>query len=103
MTLYCGIDLHSNNSYLCVIDDNDKRLLDKMFDNNLHSIISALSKYKRRLKAVAVESTFNWYWLVDGLMDAGFKVDLVTRPKETRGAGLEWLIKFQDPENHATH
>jgi len=23
-----------------------------------------------------VESTFNWYWLVDGLMDNGYRVHL---------------------------
>lgn len=89
MTLYCGIDLHSNNSYLCVIDDKDKCLLEKKFDNNLHSIISALKRYKRRLKAVAVESTFNWYWLVDGLMDAGFRVELVNTTKVIQYSGLK--------------
>jgi hypothetical protein len=24
------------------------------------------------LKGIVVESTFNWYWLIDGLMDAGY-------------------------------
>ena len=29
MALYCGIDLHSNNSVVSVIDDNDRRILEK--------------------------------------------------------------------------
>ena len=44
MTLYCGIDLHSNNSVICVIDDKDKRLFEQKFDNHPELIIRALSK-----------------------------------------------------------
>lgn len=89
MTLYCGIDLHSNNSYLCVIDDNDSRLVEKKLPNELPLIIRTLNQYKRRLKAVAIESTFNWYWLVDGLMEAGFKVELVNTTKVIQYSGLK--------------
>ena len=67
MTLYCGIDLHSNNSVICVINDKDKRLFEQKLSNHPELIIRALTKYKKRLKAIAVESTFNWYWLVDAL------------------------------------
>ena len=63
MTLYAGIDLHSNNSYVCVIDEQDTRLLERRYRNNAEAIIQALSPYRRELEAVAVESTFNWYWL----------------------------------------
>jgi hypothetical protein len=34
MPLYCGIDLHSNNHVVCVIDEQDKRLLEKKLDND---------------------------------------------------------------------
>ena len=27
--LYAGIDLHSNNNYLCIIDESDKQLNDR--------------------------------------------------------------------------
>jgi len=59
MPLYCGIDLHSNNHVICVIDDQDVRLLEIKLDNYPGLTIRALSKYKKRLKAIAVESTFN--------------------------------------------
>ena len=89
MTLYCGIDLHSNNNYICVINDKDKRLLEKKLDNDAEQVIQALKPYKRRLKAVAIESTFNWYWLVDALMEAGFEVMLVNTAKVVQYKGLK--------------
>jgi transposase len=71
MKLYCGIDLHANNHYICVIDEKDKRLLEVKCDNDIALTIKSLSKYKRRLQGIAVESTFNWYWLVDGKASHG--------------------------------
>ena len=89
MPLYCGIDLHSNNHVICVIDDKDKRIFEQKLGNNAEFTIDALKKYKRRLKAIAVESTFNWYWLVDALMAAGFKVELVNTAKVVQYSGLK--------------
>lgn len=77
MQYYCGIDLHSYNPYMCVIDDNNKRLVERKLANDSQLLIAALSEYKNRLDAVAIESTFNWYWLSDALTDAGFKVLLI--------------------------
>ena len=89
MSLYCGIDLHSNNHVICVIDEKDKRIFEQKLGNHLELTIQALSKYKKRLKGIAVESTFNWYWLVDGLMDAGFKLELVNTAKVVQYSGLK--------------
>lgn len=89
MPLYCGIDLHSNNHVVCVIDDQDKRLLEKKLDNDSELTLRTLSRYKKRLKAIAVESTYNWYWLVDALMAAGFQVELVNTAKVVQYSGLK--------------
>jgi len=89
MTLYAAIDLHSNNHYLCVIDGNDKRLFEAKFDNDANLTIQALKPFKRRLKAIAIESTFNWYWLADALMEAGFEVQLVNTAKVIQYEGLK--------------
>ncbi len=89
MTLYAAIDLHSNNNYLCVIDGKDKRLLEAKFDNDASLVIQALKPFKRRLMAVAIESTFNWYWLADALMEAGFEVQLVNTAKVIQYEGLK--------------
>jgi transposase len=76
--LFCsGIDLHSNNHVVVVIDEEDNKVVDKRIDNNLHTTLELLAPYKEQIKAVAVESTFNWYWLVDGLMEHGYQVELV--------------------------
>ena len=88
--LYCGIDLHANNHVICVIDDKDQRLLETKCDNQIEFTLKALSRFKRRLKGVAVESTFNWYWLVDGLMEAGYEVQLVN-PAAVKGFAISQL------------
>lgn len=77
MTLYCAIDLHADNNVVVVIDDNDHILLRKRLANDLDAVIERLLPFKEQLYAVAVESTFNWYWLVDGLNEAGFRMQLV--------------------------
>jgi len=75
-TLYCGIDLHSNNAMYVVTDQTDKVVFKKRIPNQLPVIVSALKPFKSKLVTVAVESTYNWYWLVDGLMDQGYPVVL---------------------------
>lgn len=76
MRAYAGIDLHSSNNYVGVIDEKDRRLYRKRLPNDLDTILSVLAPFKKNLAGVVVESTFNWYWLVDGLMDHGYKVHL---------------------------
>ena len=72
MELYGGIDLHSNNSYIAIVNEENRVMYKERHRNELAVILSALAPYKSELKAIAVESTFNWYWLVDGLMDAEY-------------------------------
>ena len=76
MKLYSGIDLHSNNSYLAIVDENGKRIFKEKLANDIVAITDALSLYSGSLEGVVVESTYNWYWLVDGLMAEGFAVHL---------------------------
>ena len=75
MKFYCGIDLHATNSFLCVIDDKDKILLKEKLKNDLGAILYALESFSPR-PSVVVEATINWYWLIDGLQEAGFDVKL---------------------------
>ena len=75
MKFYCGIDLHATNSFLCVIDDKDKVLLKEKLKNDLGAILHALESFSPR-PSIVVEATINWYWLVDGLQEAGFDVKL---------------------------
>lgn len=77
MNSYAAIDLHSNNGLLTVIDDNDKVLTQRKLPNQLQAFVRELEPFRATLKGVAVESTFNWYWLVDGLIQHNFPAMLV--------------------------
>lgn len=79
MKLYCGIDLHSTNNYLGIYDEEDRAVLSKRLPNDLGMVLESLGPYKAELAGIAVESTYNWYWLVDGLMEHGYRV-LLTNP-----------------------
>jgi hypothetical protein len=74
MKVYAGIDLHSTNNYLGVIDEQDRRLYKKRLPNDLASILSALEPFKEDLAGIVLESTYNRYRLVDGLQEHGHKV-----------------------------
>jgi len=76
MGLYAGIDLHSNNSYLAIQDEDGKRVFKKRLVNDFSVIEQVLSPYRSDLRGVVVESTYNWYWLVDRLMDSDYRVHL---------------------------
>ena len=71
MKLYGGIDLHSNNSVVHLIDEDAHTIVRKRLANDLGRIILFLQPYFDSIEGLVVESTFNWYWLVDGLMEAG--------------------------------
>ena len=73
---YSGIDLHSNNSVVTVTDEEDRVMAEKRLPNDLAKILELLEPWREEIAGVVVESTFNWYWLVDGLQAAGFKVHL---------------------------
>jgi transposase len=96
---FCGIDLHSNNSVVVITDEMDKRLVRRRCPNDLDTILNVLAPHKSELAAVVVESTYNWYWLVDGLMSAGFEVKLANTVAMKRYDGL----KYSDDEDDAAH
>ncbi|MBT8187488.1 MAG: IS110 family transposase [Croceitalea sp.] len=76
MGTYAGIDLHSSNNYIGIMDQDHKRLFGKRLPNSLDKILRVLQPFKTDLKGVVVESTYNWYWLVDGLQEHGHRVHL---------------------------
>ena len=75
MKFYCGIDLSARDCQVCVIDEQLNVMVQQKLRNDLSKICQLLEPYKAKLKIV-VESTFNWYWLIDGLQAAGFEVML---------------------------
>ena len=86
---YSGIDLHSNNCVVTVTDDEDRVVAEKRVPNDLPKILGLLMPWKEELAGVVVESTYNWYWLVDGLQAAGFTVHLANKSAIKRYDGLK--------------
>jgi transposase len=102
MELYAGIDLHSNNSVVTVLDEADRTVYAKRLPNDLGMVIAALRSCEGTLCGVAVESTYNWYWLVDGLQDAGLTVHLVNTTAVKQYDGLKHSGDFSDAR-HLAH
>jgi transposase len=100
MKLYAAIDLHATNNVVIVIDEHDQpRLKPIRLKNDAQAVLTALAPYKDDIVAVAVESTFNWYWLVDALQAAGYEVKLVHAAAVPQYAGL----KHGDDDSDAFH
>jgi transposase len=72
-----------------VIDSEDKVKLTKKAPCELDVILSAIAPMGKDITGIAVESTFNWYWLVDGLKDAGYVVHLVNTSAVKQYEGLK--------------
>jgi transposase len=95
--LYAGIDLHSNNSVLVISDERDVVIYEKRLKNDLKVILDVLSRYAEELVGIVVESTYNWYWLVDGLQAAGHTVHLANTVAIPQYSGL----KYSDDKSDA--
>jgi transposase len=98
MRYYAGIDLHATNSVVVVIDDADQVLYQKRLRNDLALMLAALEPYQTRVQGIAVESTYNWYWLVDGLMEAGYRVHLAHASALPQYSGLKHVDDQHDAQ-----
>jgi transposase len=90
MKKFIGIDLYSNNSVVVVSDEEDRVIFQKRMANDLKLIEMALAPHRDETVGVVVESTYNWYWLVDGLMDAGYRVHLANPSGIRKYEGLKF-------------
>ncbi len=96
-TLMAGMDLHSNNVMIGIMDQEGRRLKHQKLPCDFKAVDGFLKPFKSRLKSVAVESTFNWYWLVDGLRQSGYPAVLANP------AGIEQYsgVKHADDQHDA--
>jgi transposase len=97
MALYAGIDLHSTKSYVAIIDREERKVFKKKLPNEPGVILKALEHFKEEIAGVVVESTYNWYWLVDTLMEEGYRVHLANPSAMKQYEGL----KHKDDEDDA--
>ena len=94
--LYGGIDLHGHNSVVVVLDEADQVLYQKRLPNELAKILPQLAPFRTQLQGLVVESTYNWYWLVDGLQEAGYVVHLANPAAMQQYAGLKYTNDDSD-------
>ncbi len=102
MKLYGGNDLHSNNNVLVLIDERDRLVYEKRLPNKLEVVEKELRPFRKNLVGLAVESTYNWYWLVDGLMEAGYRMHLVNTAAVKQYEGLKYTEDRHDAR-HLAH
>ena len=96
MPLYGGIDLHANNSVVVVLNEQDEVVYQKRLANDLSTILEHLAPYHTELQGVVIESTYNWYWLVDGLMEASYRVHLANPAAIQQYSGLKYTDDHSD-------
>ncbi len=97
MKLYTAFDLHSSNSYLAIIDEQGQRIHKRKLANDPELILEELKPYKEQIVGIVVESTYNWYWLVDALMNEGYAVHLANPNAIQKYSGL----KYSDDQHDA--
>jgi len=97
--IIAGLDLHSNNVMIGLINQDGKRLGHRKLDCDLEEVLQFLGPVKGQLQSMAVESTFNWYWLVDGLRAKGYPIGLANPTKIEQYKRL----KHADDKDDAYH
>lgn len=86
-------------SVVAIIDDADRIVAQKRLPNDVTKIVGFRARWQDQSAGVVVEWTYNWYWLVDGLQDAGFHVHLGNTAAIKQYEGL----KHGDDETDAQH
>lgn len=94
--LYVGIDLHSNNNHIGILNQKDTRIFHKRLPNQEDVVLAELEPFRDEIVSIAIESTYNWYWLVDCLIDAGYRVHLANPAAMQQYSGLKHLNDKHD-------
>jgi transposase len=82
---------------LGIIDETGKRVFKRKLPNDPEMIFASLAPYKNDIVGIVVESTYNWYWLVDLLMAEGYALHLANPTAIQKYSGL----KYSDDQHDA--
>ena len=96
MGLYAGCDLHAKSNFWGIINGEGKRVFKRKLGNDPEGILEALRPFQGDLEGVVVESTFNWYWLVDLLVGQGYRVHLANPGAMQKYSGLKYMDDEED-------
>ena len=69
-SFYCGVDMHARSMYICLLDKEGDVVIHRNLPNDPAGFLGLMTPYRAGL-VVAMESTFNWYWLADFCQDEG--------------------------------
>ena len=61
---YCGIDLHARTMFVCILDAQGNKLLERNIPTDPTELLRLIAPFRDEL-VVAVECVFCWYWLAD--------------------------------------
>ena len=61
---YCGIDLHANKMYLCILDQTGEIKLHRNLITDREVFLKTIHPFREDI-VVAVECMFTWYWISD--------------------------------------
>jgi transposase len=61
---FCGVDLHGNTIFVCVMRKDGSIVLHKEIASDGKQFLALIKQYRTDI-TVCAESTFNWYWLSD--------------------------------------
>lgn len=81
---------------MVLVNEENKEVLRKRIDNDLSKMLAILEPYRIDIIGLVVESTYNWYWLVDGLMESGFKVHLANTAAIQQYSGVKYTDDNSD-------
>jgi transposase len=98
MKLYAGLDLHSNNNVIVIVNESDQVVFRRRQANVASVILQSLEPFQTELAGVVVESTYNWYWLVDALMKAGYRVRLANTAAIRQYEGIKRTNDWTDAQ-----
>ena len=82
---------------MALLDEDERLVYRKRLPNDAAAILETLEPYREEMRGLVVESTYNWYWLVDGLMDQGYRVQLANTAAIQQYAGLKYADDARTP------
>jgi transposase len=96
MSLYGGIDLQANNRVAVFLPDQEQVIYQQRWPHALSTMLEALAPYSSEIEGFVVESTYHWYWRVDGWMEAGYRVHLAHPAALQQYSGLKYTHDHSD-------
>jgi transposase len=94
--VYCGADLHGSNVVLSICTQDGKRIMERRVKSDLETVLNTLEPYQAQLANVVVESTYNWYWFVDGLREREVPVAMANPARLDSYSGVKETNDFTD-------